>query len=38
MQENMQEKNDKYDEVLFLHIFGKYALPTLLMGAGSSPA
>jgi hypothetical protein len=24
-------KYDKYDEVLFLHIFGKYVLPTLLM-------
>ena len=24
-------KYDKYDEVLILHIFGKYALPTLLM-------
>jgi hypothetical protein len=25
------KKYDKYDEVLIVHIFGKYALPTLLM-------
>ena len=29
-------KYDKYDEVNILHIFGKYALPNLLMPAGQS--
>jgi hypothetical protein len=29
-------KYDKYDEVLILHIFGIYALPTLLMSYQAS--